>query len=86
MSEEERRAFMLLGRIGISARAIVFGLVGYFVLRAAIDFNPHKALGVDGALARVHQEPFGPWLLGLVAAGLLAFAGFSFAESRYRRL
>jgi hypothetical protein len=86
MSAEERRAFMLLGRIGISARAIVFGLVGYFVLRAAIDFDPHKAVGVDGALARVHQEPLGPWLLGLVAVGLLAFAGFSFAESRYRRL
>jgi hypothetical protein len=43
-------------------------------------------VGVDGALARVHQEPLGPWLLGLVAVGLLAFAGFSFAESRYRRL
>jgi hypothetical protein len=86
MQSDRRHAFMLLGRVGISARAIVFALVGYFLVRAAIAFNARTAVGLDGALARVHHEPFGPWLLGLVAVGLLAFAAFSFAEARYRRL
>jgi Domain of Unknown Function (DUF1206) len=86
MSPLERRIFTTLGRIGLSARAIVFGLVGYFVLETAIDFNPHEAVGLDGALARVHHEPYGPWLLGLAAAGLLVFALYSLLDARYHRL
>ncbi len=81
-----QRTFTVLGRIGLVARAIVFGLVGYFVLKTAIDFNPREAVGLDGALARLHHEPYGPWLLGLAAAGLLVFAAYSLFESRYRRL
>jgi len=86
MGTEERQVFMVLGRIGLSARAIVFALIGYFVVRAAIDYKPSNAIGVDGALARVHQQPAGPWLLGLVAVGLLVFAAYSMLEARYRRL
>jgi hypothetical protein len=86
MGSHERRVFMLLGRVGVAARAMVFGLVGYFLLRTAIDFNARKAVGVNGALARLQHQPLGPWLLGLVAAGLLTFAAFSVFEARYRRL
>jgi Domain of Unknown Function (DUF1206) len=86
MGPRERRAFMVLGRVGLIARALVFGLVGYFVLETAIDYNPRDAVGLDGALGRVHHEPFGPWLLGLVAAGLLVFAAYSLLDARYRRL
>jgi hypothetical protein len=86
MTPTERRLFMLVGRIGLTARAIVFALVGYFLARTAIEFNPNNAVGIDGALARLHHQPFGPWALGFVAAGLLTFAGFSLLEARYRRL
>jgi len=86
MKAEERRAFLILGRVGLFARALVFALIGYFILRAAIDYNPGTAVGVDGALARLHHQPAGPWLEGIVAAGLLVFAAFSIAEARYRRL
>ena len=86
MSPLERRAFMLFGHVGLVARALVFGLIGYFVLATAIDFNPQEAVGLDGALSRVHHEPYGPWLLGLAAVGLLVFAAYSLFEARYRRL
>jgi hypothetical protein len=86
MGPTERRLFMVLGRVGLTARALVFALIGYFLLRTAIDFDPASAVGVDGALAHLHREPVGPWLLGLVAAGLITFAGFSLFEARYRRL
>jgi hypothetical protein len=86
MSRLQRQAFMTLGRVGLVARALVFGLLGYFVLKTAIDYNPRDATGLDGALARVHHQPFGPWLLGLVAAGLIVFAAYSMFEARYRRL
>jgi len=86
MSAREREVFSVIGRIGLVSRALVFALVGYFLVRSAIDFNPQNAVSVDGALRRVAHQPDGSWLLGLVAAGLIAFAFFSFAEARYRRL
>ena len=86
MNSRERRVFMLLGRVGLSARALVFALIGYFLLRTAIDYKPADATGVDGALARLHHEALGPWLVGLVALGLITFAAFSLLEGRYRRL
>jgi hypothetical protein len=86
MSRLERRAFIVLGRVGLPARALVFGLVGYFLLQTAIEYKPGDAVGLDGALSRVHHQPFGPWLLGLVAAGLLVFAAYSVLDGRYRRL
>ena len=86
MSPPVRRLFMVVGRVGLVGRALVFALVGYFVLKAAIEFNPREAVSLDGALARVHHQPFGPWLLGLAAAGLIVFAIHSLFEARYRRL
>lgn len=86
MSQRERTAYMAVGRIGLTARAIVFLIVGYFVLRAAIDFHPADAVGVDGALARLHHQPAGPWLTGVVAIGLLTFAAHSLFEARFHRL
>jgi hypothetical protein len=86
MGPDERRLFLFVGRIGLSARSVVFVLVGYFVLRAALQFDPKTAVGIDGALERLRHQTLGPWLLGLVALGLLVFALFSTFEARYRRL
>lgn len=86
MGPRERRLFMWLGHIGLPARALVFALVGYFLVRAAIDYSPGSAVGLDGALARLHHQPLGAVLLGLVAAGLITFAAYSLLEARYRRL
>ncbi len=86
MSPEQRRTFRLVGRIGLTARSLVFVLIGYFLLDTALTFDPAKAVGVDGALGRLHHEPLGPWLTGLVALGLIIFAAFSLFEARYRRL
>jgi hypothetical protein len=65
---------------------VVFGLVGVFLIRAAVDFNPDKAVGLDGALAKVDHASYGPFLLGLVAAGLIAFGIYSLSDARYRRI
>ncbi len=86
MGHRERRLYCALGRIGLTARALVFVLVGYFLIRAAVDYNAGKAVGVDGVLGRVHHQSYGPWLLGLTAAGLLIFAVYSLLEARFRRL
>ncbi len=86
MSSEQRTMFLVAGRVGLTARALVFAVVGYFLIRAAIDAQPAKAAGLDTALAQVHRAPFGTVLLLAVAAGLLVFAAFSLFEARYQRL
>jgi uncharacterized protein DUF1206 len=74
------------GIVGHVARAVVFGLVGVFLLKAAVDYKANEAIGLDGALAKLYHQSVGPWLLGFVAAGLIAFGLFSIVESRYRRI
>jgi hypothetical protein len=75
-----------VGSFGYLARMIVFGLVGVFLIKAAIDFDPNKAVGLDGALAKVAHASYGPIMLGIVAAGLIAFGVYSLGDARYRRI
>jgi hypothetical protein len=75
-----------LGTVGHLARMVVFGLVGVFLIKAAVEFNASKAVGLDGALAKVVHRSYGPVLLGIVAAGLIAFALYSLSDARYRRI
>jgi Domain of Unknown Function (DUF1206) len=86
MSEGVERAFTALGVFGHLARMVVFGLIGYFLIKAAIDYNPDKAVGLDGALAALGRSSYGPTLLGIVAAGLIGFAAYSIADARYRKV
>jgi hypothetical protein len=66
-----------LGRIGYPARGLVFTLIGLFLLLAAVNNNPSQAQGIDGVLAALMHQSFGPWLLGIVALGLVIFGIFS---------
>lgn len=84
MSEREERWFAVLGVFGHLARAVVFVLVGIFLIRAAYQYDPQEAIGLDGALAKLAHEPAGPFLLGVVAFGLLAYGLFCFVQARYR--
>jgi hypothetical protein len=86
MSREGKRAFTAIGVFRHLARMVVFGLVGYGLIKAAIDYDPHKAIGLDGALNKLSHYSYGPFLLGVVAAGLIGFALYSIAEARYRKI
>ncbi len=86
MSREVKRGFTALGVVGHLARMVVFGLIGFGLLKAAIDYNPRSAIGLDGALNKLAHNSYGPLLLGIVAAGLIGFALYSIADARYRKV
>ena len=86
MSPTVRKWIEAIGTFGHLARGVVFGLVGIFLIKAAIDYNPNSAVGLDGALAKLAHASYGPFLLGVVAAGLIAFALFSLSDARFRRI
>jgi len=61
-------------------------MVGVYLIKAAVDYKPDSAVGLDGALAKLAHAYYGPFLLGVVAAGLIAFALYSLSDARYRRI
>ena len=81
-----REGIGILGRVGYGALGVVALLIGIFLIIAALQHNPGEAKGLGGALVSLLGQPFGPWLLGLVALGVLAYGAYSFVEARYRRL
>jgi hypothetical protein len=83
---ETRRAVEVFGVVGTVARGALFALAGIFVIEAAWDYQPKKAAGLDGALRSLRDTPLGPWLLGVVAVGLVAFGVYGFAEARWRSI
>jgi hypothetical protein len=85
-SPSARKVIRVLGAIGNVARGLVFTLVGFLVLMAAVRYEPQKARGLDGALKTLRDQPYGPYLLGAVALGLVAFGLYGLAEAKYRRV
>jgi hypothetical protein len=86
MPTPSRRIVWILGTFGITARGVVFSLVGYFLIQAALDYDPKKARGLDGALRRtVAESDFGRVLVGVCAIGLIAFGLYAYAEAAWRR-
>jgi hypothetical protein len=86
MGRNERRWILGVGTVGMVARMVVTVLIGVFLIVAAAQHNPNEAVGIDGALKRLADRPFGPALLAIVAFGFAAYGLYSFAEARYRRV
>ena len=80
-----RRIVEWLGRVGGSARGVVFVTAGIFLIVAAVQAQPQQAKGIDSALRALAQTPLGPWLLLAVAIGLIMFGAYSCCEARWRR-
>jgi Domain of Unknown Function (DUF1206) len=73
-----------LGVAGYVTRGVVFCIAGAFLIDAAVSFDPQKAQGLDGSLRETAATPLGPWLLFVVALGLVIFGLYSWCEARWR--
>ncbi len=86
MSADEKRWAIRFGKFGYAARGVVFMLIGIFLVQAAVTVNPSKAQGLDGALLKLAQTPYGPLVLGIVALGLICFGLYSIFAARWVRV
>lgn len=80
-----KRVATVLGRVGYAGRSLAYGLVGLFVIRAAMNHDPDAGKGLDGALRTVQQASWGTWVLLAVTIGFAAFGAFRLLEARYAR-
>lgn len=75
-----------MGRLGFAARGVVFGLIGAFLILAAVQSSSSEAKGLGGALQALREQPYGWALLAVTAAGLFAFGLFGLVQAWYRHI
>ncbi|MFP4356722.1 MAG: DUF1206 domain-containing protein [Phycisphaerae bacterium] len=73
-------------KIGLVAKGISLCLIAILLGIAAWQHDEYEAGGLGKALSALRGQPFGAVLLGILAAGLIAFAIYSFIEAGYRRI
>lgn len=86
LTPDQYRTVIQAGRFGTAARGVVFALTGFFLCLAAVYHNPNQAKGFSGALTFLAHQPYGLWLLGIVAVGLMAFGVYSLLSAAWFRL
>lgn len=72
---------ILASRIGLTARGVVFGIIGSSIVYAAVTHDPEEARGLEGALDVLTSRP---WLLGALGLGLVCYAVYQWVKARYR--
>jgi hypothetical protein len=86
LSPRVRWCVTAFGRLGFAARGAVFALVGAFLIIAAERHSPGEAKGLAEALRALEAIDYGPWAVGAVGVGLIAYGVFQFVEAVYRRI
>lgn len=86
MSDTARTWTGRVGSFGHLARMVAYFVVSFFLVRAAIRFEPEKGVGLDAALHELAGRPYGPMVLMVVGAGLAAFGVYQFVLARYREI
>jgi type IV secretory pathway VirB2 component (pilin) len=76
-------AYLLLGKVGHIAKGVALAIVGGLLCYAGIAHEPGKSGGLDEALTKVLQQPFGPVLLILIGVGIACYGLFCFARARH---
>ena len=85
MSGSQRTWARRIGRLGLSARAVTFVLIGLFLIQAARQADPSETRGLGGAMRALTEQPYVPWRLGAVALGFVCYGVYCFSYARYRR-
>ena len=85
-SQKVREFLCRTCQFGLIARGITFGIIAWFFVRAAINYNPEEAGGLPEALGAIAARGYGPWLLGIMGLGLAAYGIYSLVEARFRRI
>jgi hypothetical protein len=65
-----------VGRFGYATRGVVTAILGWFLVRVAIENEPRSYRGMGGALGLLQSMRFGGVLLAIAGAGLAAYGAY----------
>jgi hypothetical protein len=86
MDHRVRKNTERLGRVGLFARGMAMALVGWFLIRAAVQHDPSEAKGLDQALRSLADEGWGTVILLAVAIGFVGYGAYCAVQARYRKV
>jgi Domain of Unknown Function (DUF1206) len=86
MRPDRRRILLAISRFGVAARALIIVVLGFFLVRAALQHDPGQAQGIRGSVLELASGVEGRWILGAIALGLIAYAVDQALHARYRRI
>lgn len=86
MGRKEEIWAVRISRFGLAARGVVFVMIGFFLIQAGRQSQAQEVKGLDGVLQTLAQQPYGKFLLAVVALGLVAYGVYMFVQARYRRI
>jgi hypothetical protein len=71
----------------VAARAVVLGLLGWGAVAAGWFEDPSEVNTTASSLRALAAQPdLGQWLLGMVAAGFIAYGFYQVIHARYLRI
>lgn len=76
-------AFVAFGRIGYVSKGLALVAVGGLFVWAAWSHDPAKSGGLDQALGKVLQQPFGAPILIVTALGIACYGIYCFVWARH---
>jgi uncharacterized membrane protein YidH (DUF202 family) len=83
--KKKRESVKKTAEFGLSARSVILLIIGFFAIKAAVNSNPSEIKTTQEAFGFLQDSSYGPWLMGVVAAGLVAYAVYMFLMAKYRR-
>lgn len=83
--QKKREGIEKSAKFGLSARGVILLIIGFFAIKAALDSNPSEIKTTREAFSFLQDSSYGAWLLGVVAAGLIAYAIYMFLMAKYRK-
>ncbi len=83
--EKLRKTIKTSAYVGMSSRGVLFLIIGYFALHAAITSDPSDIKTTMDAFSFLENSSYGQWLLGVVAAGLVGYSVHMFMMAKYRK-
>jgi len=74
-----------LSRFGVAARAVVFALLGWAIVAAGWSRDPSEVGTTASSFRTLADQPgaLGRWLLGVAAAGFVAYGFYEIIHARY---
>ncbi len=82
--EKRRRIIKNTAYIGMTARAVIFLLIGYFALKAAITADLNEIKNTSDVFSFIETSFWGSFQLGMVALGFICYAVYMFLSAKYR--